>query len=191
MPKYSALPRVCAKNVDPCFLRLCCSGCHPACSPQPKLALISDFPASYTGPTANLSASSATATCVEAPSARFNTSNVTLVSPGEGLCNGNGNMPPGAYNNFTQIAPPGTVFVGWQCYAIDTVNGVTTLVSSGMNPVIGLSNNDFITCKANYSLAPRYDSAGCSDPEHSSRGCVCFGVVCAVLLLLRGLCALS
>ncbi|WIA18464.1 hypothetical protein OEZ85_009921 [Tetradesmus obliquus] len=126
----------------------------PAPSPQPKLALISDFPASYTGPTANLSASSATATCVEAPSARFNTSNVTLVSPGEGLCNGNGNMPPGAYNNFTQIAPPGTVFVGWQCYAIDTVNGVTTLVSSGMNPVIGLSNNDFITCKANYSLAP-------------------------------------
>jgi hypothetical protein len=133
--------------------------CSPSPSPTPLpiLAIISEFPDNYTGPTANLTAiSNNNDTCVEAPSARLNaTNNVTVVSPGAGLCNNDGKMPPGNYS-FTQTPPAGTVFVEWVCYEIMGTNQI--FLTSGKTPVVDLSGTKQVTCKAKYELAPtRYD----------------------------------
>jgi hypothetical protein len=130
------------------------SVCSPSPAPLPKLALISEFPANYTGPTANLTAiNEKNDTCVEAPSARYNMDNVTLVSPGLGLCNKDGSMPPGTYR-FNQAPPPGTEFKGWECYEIIGSNAIGP-IAVGMTPVVNLNGTQSVTCKAIYELTPR------------------------------------
>jgi hypothetical protein len=135
--------------------------------PLPKLALISEFPPSYNGITANLTATSNNATCVEAPSARLNeTNNVTLATPGPGFCNEDGSMPQGNYS-FSETAPPGTVFDRWECYEIIGSN-VIGPISSGKTPTIDLTGTKQITCKAIYTLAtplPRYGGNSYSEMD--------------------------
>ncbi|KAF6262366.1 hypothetical protein COO60DRAFT_1636040 [Scenedesmus sp. NREL 46B-D3] len=124
---------------------------------RPKLALISDFPAGYTGPTANLTARSTSNSCDKAPSPRLSQS-VTILQPGPGLCGGNGFVDQGVYS-LTQAAPSGTTFVNWRCYDITTGNAVPLAPSANVT-LIGATS---VTCVAIYSLAPS-PSPGPSPP---------------------------
>jgi hypothetical protein len=116
---------------------------------QPTLALISKFPDSYNGPTANLTAISPADNCTKAPSLRLNQNNVTVVQPGPARCNTDGRMEPGSYV-LGEVAPLGTVFLRWECFDITTGSAVgpqsvTTVVLSGAMSV---------TCVAVYGLPP-------------------------------------
>jgi hypothetical protein len=118
--------------------------------PAPKLALISDFPPEYMGPSANLSAVAPTinALCVKPNSPRLGENNVTVLQPGPGNCgSGDGVVPPGTYT-LAQSAPKGTEFERWDCYDISSGNAT--------NPQdvddITLENSDAVTCVAVYSL---------------------------------------
>jgi hypothetical protein len=121
--------------------------------PAPKLALISQFPPEYTGPSANLSAVNAaiSAICVKPFSPRLGQNNVTVLQPGPGNCgpNNDGMMPPGTYA-LSQSAPKGTEFDRWDCYDISSGNAT--------NPqdvdAITLENSDAVTCVAVYTLVP-------------------------------------
>jgi hypothetical protein len=118
----------------------------------PKLAITSEFPPGYTGPTANLTATSTNNdTCVEAPSTQLNeTAGITIVNPGPGFCREDGSMPPGNYT-LTQVSPPGVVFDRFECFEI--VNG--TAVPIMMPAGVDLSGNKTVSCKAVYVFAPR------------------------------------
>jgi hypothetical protein len=126
--------------------------CKAIYSLAPKLALTSEYPPSYQGPTANLTATSTNNdTCVEAPSTRLNaTAGITVVTPGPGFCREDGSMPPGNYT-LTQVAPPGVVFDRYECFEI--VNG--TAVPIMMPAGVDLSGNKTVSCKAVYTFAPR------------------------------------
>jgi hypothetical protein len=68
---------------------------------QPRLALLSDFPPQYNGPSGNLTAISTGETCQRFPSPRINaTANVTVMYPNGGGCGSNatfGTSPAGNY----------------------------------------------------------------------------------------------
>jgi hypothetical protein len=117
----------------------------------PKLALISQFPANYTGDTANLRAVSLNDICIEEPSARLG-GNVTVVSPGPGLCNGDGSVQPGAYN-LTQTPPSGTVFLRWECSDVTSGTAQGTTNTTGATSLT-LSGAISVTCVAVYDFAP-------------------------------------
>jgi hypothetical protein len=119
----------------------------PSPAPLPTLGLVSNFPENYTGPSANLTADGNQQDCQQAPSPILGSPNVTIVSPGAGMCGVDG-MPPGPYN-LTQVAPPGTRFDGWACY---NVTGNTSTII-GTDPSVLLMNADAVTCVANYKLA--------------------------------------
>jgi hypothetical protein len=136
----------------------------PAPAPLPKLALLSDYPASYIGPTANLTAVTAgNDSCVAAPSTRLGVANATVVSPGAGWCNTDGSVDPGVYN-LQQVAPPGTIFANWQCF--DVSNGVATLLPVNATNPVALTGSMSVTCLAVYVVAavpspsPRYATTG-------------------------------
>jgi hypothetical protein len=121
--------------------------------PNPKLALLSQYPAAYptTGPTANLTATGpggVNASCVEAPSERL-TGIINVTAPGTGLCFGNGTVPPGTYN-LTQVPAPGTIFSRWDCYNV--TNGAAGAPINGSSITLGL--NMSMTCVAVYTLVP-------------------------------------
>jgi hypothetical protein len=124
----------------------------PSPSPNPKLALTSEFPPGYQGPTANLTATSTNNdTCVEAPSTRLNeTAGITLVNPGPGFCREDGSMPPGNYT-FTQVAPPGVVFDRFECFEIVNGTAVPIMMPAGLD----LSGSKTVSCKAVYAFAQR------------------------------------
>lgn len=64
-----------------------CVAVYNITAAAPQLALLSQFPSSYTGPTANLTAAGpSNSTCTQAPSQRLGVNNVTIVSPGAGAC---------------------------------------------------------------------------------------------------------
>jgi hypothetical protein len=116
---------------------------------QPKLALLSYFPASYTGQTADLVATGPTDTCTEAPSTRLN-GTVTVVAPGAGACFTDGTVDGGTYN-LTQVPPPGTVFVNWTCY--DTTSGTAGAGTGGASTTLAPNTNTTKTCVAFYDVA--------------------------------------
>jgi hypothetical protein len=124
----------------------------PAAPLGPKLALISNFPASYNGSTANLTATSTSnnqTQCIKAPSPRFGNDNVTVVTPGPGLCGSDGSMPQGSYT-FDQTVPAGTQFDRWECY---NITGNTATAINLTNPSgVDLQGNDVITCVAQYRV---------------------------------------
>jgi hypothetical protein len=121
--------------------------------PNPKLALLSQYPAAYplNSPTANLTATGpggANASCVEAPSQRL-IGVINATAPGDGLCFGNGTVPPGTYN-LTQVPAPGTLFSRWECY--NTTGGAagTPVNVTSVTLVLNVS----MTCVAVYTLVP-------------------------------------
>ena len=116
---------------------------------QPKLALLSEFPASYSGSTANLTATGPTDTCTEAPSTRL-AGAVTIVAPGAGVCFTDGTVDGGLYN-LTAVAPAGTVFVGWTCY--DTTSGTAGAGVPGGSTTLPPNTNTTTTCVALFDLA--------------------------------------
>jgi hypothetical protein len=121
--------------------------------PNPKLALLSQYPAAYpaTGATANLTAAgtgAVTASCVEAPSQRsYGFMNVT--APGAGFCFEHGTVAPGKYI-LTQAPAPGTLFERWLCY--DIINGTVSSPANGSSIMLAL--NTSVTCVAEYALLP-------------------------------------
>lgn len=134
-----------------------------------KLALISDYPSSYTGPNANLgSLGPGNVTCVQAPSQRLGVANVTVVNPGPGMCPANGTSGAGFYqlgqNNLTGMA-----FSSWGCYLISangTAVGPVNLTTSIFNVTNNTTNSttnvtltgvtlqagDTMTCVARYDF---------------------------------------
>ncbi|WIA11284.1 hypothetical protein OEZ85_011408 [Tetradesmus obliquus] len=122
----------------------------PTPSPLPRLALISQFPAGYTGPGANLSAISTNDSCVKLNSPIVNGTTLTPQQPGNGQCNGpNGNVQPGNYS-LTQTALAGTVFVRWDVY--DLTNNVNA--SNPNLAAVVLSGTISVTLVAVYDYAP-------------------------------------
>ncbi|WIA18467.1 hypothetical protein OEZ85_009923 [Tetradesmus obliquus] len=126
----------------------------PSPAPLPKLALVSNFPPNYSGPSANLTATltanGSLIECVKAPSPILgsgNVSNVTIVSPGAGLCGVDGSMPAGNYS-LSQVAPPGVRFNGWACSKV--MGNTSTLI--GTDPSVLLQSGDAVTCEANFVL---------------------------------------
>jgi hypothetical protein len=148
-------------NPPSAWLSVCSPSPSPAPSPGPspsppppvlpKLALISQFPASYTGGTANLRAASPNDSCIEEPSARLG-GNVSVVSPGPGLCNTDGSVQPGSYN-LTQTPPPGTVFLRWECSDVTSGTAQGTTNTTGTTN-LNLSGAISVTCVAVYDIAP-------------------------------------
>jgi hypothetical protein len=117
---------------------------------QPKLALMSQFPDSYNGTIANLTAvltANSAENCTKAPSPRLNQNGVTVLQPGPARCNTDGTMEPGSYA-LGQVAPTGTTFQRWDCY--DITSGSAVGPQSG-NTVV-LSGNTSISCVAIYVL---------------------------------------
>jgi hypothetical protein len=139
-----------AHTNDTCCLPCVCSPspspAAPLASPSPapvpaQLALLSQFPPNYGGPTANISAVGP-GSCVKSPSTMLGGS-VTVQQPGAGLCEP---LPPGTYQ-VTQVPPPGTTFVRW-----DVFNATTgALISSPTNPSITLPLDGSVTVVAVYS----------------------------------------
>jgi hypothetical protein len=95
---------------------------------QFKLALLSDFPASYTDATANISAAGAGGSCVEEPSTRLSLPSVSVQQPGTGLCGSNGLLPAGQYS-LTQEAPAGTSFERYEVYNATSGDLITTILT--------------------------------------------------------------
>ncbi|WIA38755.1 hypothetical protein OEZ86_002048 [Tetradesmus obliquus] len=116
-------------------------------SVMPKLALISQFPDGYNGPTANLTAVSLADSCSEAPSQRLGKDNVTVLQPGLARCNDDGLMEPGNYQ-LNQSAALGTIFQRWECF--DITSGFVQGGTPGNNVV--LTGAMSMTCVAVYSL---------------------------------------
>lgn len=127
----------------------------------PKLALLSDYPATYTGPTTNLTAVGPSSSCSQAPSLRLGSNGTTITLPGSGSCFGAGPAVPGLYV-LSQSGPPANlVFDRWECYSITNgsagppfapVVSVTNTTNNTTSTFTGLSlSNQTITCVAVYT----------------------------------------
>jgi hypothetical protein len=86
----------------------------PSLLPPVQLALLSAFPAGYSGASASVSAASTSSSCVKQPAPQLG-ANATLQQPGDGLCGSDGLVAPGTYT-LTAEAPPGTTFLRWELY---------------------------------------------------------------------------
>jgi hypothetical protein len=115
----------------------------------PKLALLSEFPFAYNGPTANLSAVSPSDRCDKAPSTRIDQNDVTVVQPGAGLCGATGFVDQGMYA-LSQTTPAGTSFNTWRCFDITSGNAVLLAPSTSVT----LTGSQSITCVAVYTIIP-------------------------------------
>jgi hypothetical protein len=115
----------------------------------PKLALISEFPFQYQGPTANLSAVAPSDRCDKAPSPRIDQNGVTILQPGPGRCGpgDTGFVDQGTYT-LSQNAPSGTSFNTWRCFDITTGNAVALAPAT----TVTLTGAQSITCVAVYTL---------------------------------------
>jgi hypothetical protein len=134
----------------------------------PTLAIISNYPASYNATTANLTATSSNSSsftqCVQAPSQRFGFNNVTIVTPGPGLCGSNGSVPAGSYI-LDQNPAANTQFDRWECYNI--TNNMATLINLTTPTVVELQGADAVTCVAQYRVL---DSSTCADAQPAVPG---------------------
>jgi hypothetical protein len=119
----------------------------------PKLALLSEFPFAYNGPSANLSAVHAANIdrCDKIPSPRLDTNGITVLQPGPGRCGEGqtGFVDQGTYT-LSQTAPAGTTFNTWQCFDITTGNAVALAPAT----TVSLRDAQSITCVAVYNVAP-------------------------------------
>jgi hypothetical protein len=120
---------------------------------NPRLALLSEYPASYptTSETDSLTAvgpGGVNASCIKSPSPRLGIGS-TLTSPGAGLCFGSGSVPPGTYS-LSQVAAPGTLFQCWDCYNVTTGTAAPPVTVTNFNLAAGVS----MTRVAVYIQAP-------------------------------------
>jgi hypothetical protein len=120
--------------------------------PLPKLALVVDLPAGYTGPPINLTARSNNETCVEAPAAQLGNNNTTISQPGEGWCRVNGTMPPGTYTLEEPVSPPGLEFDSYTCFDVEGNN--VTVRGRDVETVI-LQRDEIVTCVAKFLQKPK------------------------------------
>jgi hypothetical protein len=122
----------------------------------PKLALIANVAAGYAGPGANLVATGAgtIGSCSKSPAPTISAT-TTIVAPGDGLCNTNGNVAPGAYNlTQTAVATPADLTLkGWSCNDIrQGIVGTFAGFDNGSNPPrVTLGLGDEVTCVADYT----------------------------------------
>jgi hypothetical protein len=116
-----------------------------------RLALLSQFPAGYTGVGADVNATSSNDSCIKLDSPIVNPPTVTPQQPGAGQCGGpNGVVQPGDYQ-LREQPPSGTIFVRWDCY--DLINN-QTLTQTGSLGTLTLPSGLSVTCVAVYEYAP-------------------------------------
>jgi hypothetical protein len=135
---------------------------------QFKLALLSQFPDSYTGDTANISAAGTGGSCVEAPSTRLSLPSVSVQQPGAGLCSDNGLRPAGQYS-LTQDTPPNTSFVRYEVYNATTGD----LIQNITTPSGTFNLNGDITVVAVYSVPGLPSPSPAASPRYECVRCRC------------------
>jgi hypothetical protein len=122
----------------------------------PKLALIADFEASYSGNGVSLTADGqAIGSCAKNPAPRIGAAGVSITSPGQGLCGSTGSVSPGSYRLSQQAltTPADVTLKSWACY--DTSGGSSSTLFAGLNtaatPItLLLGLGDVVTCVADY-----------------------------------------
>jgi hypothetical protein len=111
------------------------------------LALISAYPNSYKGPTADLGAVSAVCACDQNSSQRLCKRNVTVIQPGGAYCVSNGFVSAGTYT-LSKVELPGAVFDRWECFATNS----GTAIGPQIGETFSLSGNMTVTCVAVFDV---------------------------------------